>query len=69
MVWCDFVVLSVIEVCADYAGVNVFHVCLDVCVVYGVGVCVNVGGVVYNNHPISGLYTTYLGLKISIKGV
>ena len=25
---CDFVVLSVVEVCADYVGVNVFHVCL-----------------------------------------
>ena len=23
---CDFVVLSVVEVCADYGGVNVFHV-------------------------------------------
>ena len=43
---CDFVVLSVVEVCADYGGVNVFHVCLNFGVVYGVGVCVNVGGVV-----------------------
>ena len=34
---CDFVVLSVVEVCADYVGVNVFHVCLVVGVVYGVG--------------------------------
>ena len=25
---CDFVVLSVVEVCADYGGVNVIHVCL-----------------------------------------
>ena len=25
---CDFVVLSVVEVCADYGGVNVFHVFL-----------------------------------------
>ena len=24
---CDFVVLSVVEVCANYGGVNVFHVC------------------------------------------
>ena len=24
---CDFVVLLVVEVCADYGGVNVFHVC------------------------------------------
>ena len=31
------VVLSVVEVCADYGGVNVFHVCLDFGVVYGVG--------------------------------
>ena len=38
----DFVVLSVVEVCADYVGVNVFHVCLYFGVVYGVGVCVNV---------------------------
>ena len=29
MVWCDFVVLSVVEVCADYGGVNVFNVCLN----------------------------------------
>ena len=43
---CDFVVLSVVEVCADYGGVNVFHVCLNFGVVYGVGVCVNVCGVV-----------------------
>ena len=34
------------EVCADYGGVNVFHVCLNFGVVYGVGVCVNVCGVV-----------------------
>ena len=26
---CDFVVLSVVEVCADFGGVNVFHVCLN----------------------------------------
>ena len=26
---CEFVVLSVVEVCADYVGVNVFHVCLN----------------------------------------
>ena len=37
---CDFVVLSVVGVCADYGGVNVFHVCLHFGVVYGVGVCV-----------------------------
>ena len=43
---CDFVVLSVVEVCADYVGVNVFYVCLNFGVVYGVGVCVNVCGVV-----------------------
>ena len=48
---CDFVVLSVVEVCVElsvvevcveYGGVNVFHVCLDFGVVYDVGVCVNV---------------------------
>ena len=33
---CDFVVLSVVEVCADYVGVHVFHVCLIFGVVYGV---------------------------------
>ena len=44
---CDFVVLSVVEVCADYVGVNVFHACLNFGVVYGVRVCVNVCGVVY----------------------
>ena len=43
---CDFVVLSVVEVCADYGGVHVFHVCLNFGIVYGVGVCVNVCGVV-----------------------
>ena len=43
---CDFVVLSVVEVCADYGGVNVFHVCPNFGIVYGVGVCVNVCGVV-----------------------
>ena len=41
---CDFVVLSVVEVCVDYGGVNVFHVYLHFCVVYGVKVCVNVCG-------------------------
>ena len=43
---CDFVVLSIVELCANYGGVNVFHVCLNFGVVYGVGVCVNVCGVV-----------------------
>ena len=41
-----FVVLSVVEVCADYGGVNVFHVCLNFGIVYGVGVRVNICGVV-----------------------
>ena len=36
---CDFVVLSVVDVCADYGGVNVFRVCLNF------GVCVSVCGV------------------------
>ena len=42
---CDFIVLLIVEVCADYGGVNVFHVCL---IYFGVvfGVCVNVCGVV-----------------------
>ena len=39
---CDFVVLSVVEVCDDYGGVNVSHVCLNFGSVYGVGVCVHV---------------------------
>ena len=43
---CDFVVLLVVEVCADYGGVNVFYASLNFGVVYGVGVCVNVCGVV-----------------------
>ena len=43
---CDFVVLLIVEVCADYGGMNVFHVCLNFVVVYGVEVCVNVCGVV-----------------------
>ena len=43
---CDFIVLSDVEVCADYGGVNVFHVCLNVGIIYGVGVCVNVCAVV-----------------------
>ena len=30
---CDFVVLSLVKVCADYGGVNVFHVCLN-CLLY-----------------------------------
>ena len=29
---CDFVMLSVVEVCVDYGVVNVFHVCLDFCI-------------------------------------
>ena len=43
---CDFVVLSVFEVCADYDSVNVFHASLNFGIVSGVGVCVNVCGVV-----------------------
>ena len=42
----EFVVLSVVEVGADYGGVNVFHVCLKFGVVYGVGVYVKVCGVI-----------------------
>ena len=44
---CDFVVLSVVEVCADYGGVNVFHVCLNFGVIYGVEGFVSMSGVVY----------------------
>ena len=43
---CDLVELSVVDAWVDYGGVNVFHVFLDFCVVCGVGVCVNVCGVV-----------------------
>ena len=44
---CDFVVLSVVGACADYGGVHVFHVCnFNFGIVYGVGVCLNVRGVV-----------------------
>ena len=39
-------VCKVVEVCVDYGGVIVFHVCLDFGIIYGVGVCVNVCGVV-----------------------
>ena len=39
---CDFVVLSGVEVCVDYAGMNVLHVCLDFCV----NVCGVVCGVI-----------------------
>ena len=35
---CDLVVLSIVEVCADYGGVNFFHVSLNFGVVYSVGV-------------------------------
>ena len=36
---CDFVVFSVVEVCADYGGVNVFHVCLCLLCSGCVGCC------------------------------
>ena len=32
---CNFVVISAVDVCADYGGVYVFHVCFYLCVVYG----------------------------------
>ena len=47
---CDFVVLSVDEVCVDYDGANVFHVCLNCCVIYSVGVCLNICGVLLSTH-------------------
>ena len=43
---CDFVVLSVVEICVDYGGVNLFHVCHNFGIVYGVRVCVNDCGAV-----------------------
>ena len=43
---CNFVVISVIEVCVDYGGVYVFNVSFDLCVANGIGICVNVCGVV-----------------------
>ena len=33
MVWCNFVVISDVEVIVDYGGVYVLHVCFDLCVV------------------------------------
>ena len=43
---CDLVLFSVVEICIEYGGVYVFHFCFDLCVVYGIGVCVDVCGVV-----------------------
>ena len=43
---CNFVVISAVEVCVYYSGVSVFHVHFDLCVVYGIGICVDVCGVV-----------------------
>ena len=43
---CDSVMFLFVDLCFDYGGVYVFHVCFEMCVVYGVGVCVNVYGVV-----------------------
>ena len=36
---CNFVVFSVVEICAAYGGVYMFHDCFDLCVVYGVVEC------------------------------
>ena len=36
---CDFVLLSVVEVFADYGGVNVFHVCLNLASSMVLGLC------------------------------
>ena len=36
---CDFVVLSVVDVCVDYGSVHVFHVCLDFGIVWGLWCC------------------------------
>ena len=40
------VFVTVVFSVVDHGGVYVFHVCFYLCVVYGVGVCVNVCGVV-----------------------
>ena len=37
---------SVVEVCVYNGGTYMFHVCFDLCIVYGVGVCIDVCGVV-----------------------
>ena len=60
---CDFVVLSVVEVCADYGGVNVFPICLNFGVVYGVGVCVNVCGVITERSEM-GLYDVHMFMSL-----
>ena len=63
---CDFVVLSVVEVYADYGGVNVVHARLNFGVVYGVGVCVNVCVVVcclfltYGCSDVVGVWVVFL---------
>ena len=44
---CDFVVLSVVDVCLNYGGVNVFHVCLNFGVVY-----VRIPGGISQPHPV-----------------
>ena len=61
---CDFVVLSIVEVCVYNGGVNVFHVCLNLCIVYDVGVCVNVYGVVCV--VVCCLFPTYVYELLSI---
>ena len=38
--------MSTISYIHDYGGVYVFHVCFNLCVVYGVGICVDICGVV-----------------------
>ena len=63
---CDFVVLSVF---VDYGGVNVFHLCLDLDVVNGVGVCVNVCGVVCIHVCYLFLTSEYCLLCSSVMGV
>ena len=41
------VLFSVVEICVGYGGVYVFQICFDLCVVYGVGIYVNVWGVIW----------------------
>ena len=43
---CDFVTLSIVEICADYGNMNIFHVYLNFGGVYDVEIYINVYGVV-----------------------
>ena len=43
---CNVVVVLVVEICVDFGDVYVFHVCFYLGVVYGVGICVDVCGII-----------------------